>query len=80
MENSTSNTEHVATPTDHEKEGRSPVVQQVAAEPAFDIDAHDLPKGYFLSPSFIGTMLAVGLAFVGVSDPLPLSSDKADFE
>ncbi|KAE9371756.1 fungal trichothecene efflux pump [Stipitochalara longipes BDJ] len=65
MANSTSDAEQIATPIDHEKEGHSPVVQQVAGEGTFDIDAHDLPKGYFLSPSFIGTMLAVGLAFVG---------------
>jgi len=66
MANSTSDAEHVSTPTDPEKEGHAPVVEQVAADGSFDIDAHDLPKGYFLSPSFIGTMLAVGLAFVGV--------------
>jgi MFS family permease len=65
MANSNSDAEHVATPTDPEKETQSHVVQQLGAEGTFDIDAHDLPKGYFLSPSFIGTMLAVGLAFVG---------------
>ncbi len=72
MANSTSDGEHAVTPTDHEKDGHSPVVQQVEAEAAFDIDAHDLPKGYFLSPSFLGSMLAVGLALTGVNKP-PLS-------
>jgi len=66
MANSTSDAEHVSTPIDPEKEGHSPVVEQVVGDGTSEIDAHDLPKGYFLSPSFIGTMLAVGLAFVGV--------------
>jgi hypothetical protein len=75
MANSTSDGEHAVTTTEHEKEGHSPIVQQVGAEAAFDIDAHDLPKGYFRSPSFLGTMLAVGLAFTGVSTP-PLKYNK----
>jgi MFS family permease len=70
MANSTSDGEHAVTATDNEKGDHSPVVQQVGAEAALDIDAHDLPKGYFRSPSFLGTMLAVGLAFAGVSMPL----------
>jgi hypothetical protein len=82
MANSNSDAEHVATPTDPEKETQSHVVQQLGAEGTFDIDAQDLPKGYFLSPSFIGTMLAVGLAFVGVRNPVLLYRPmiKADYK
>ena len=78
---STSDGEHAVSTTEHEKGDHSPVVQQVGAEVSFDIDAHDLPKGYFRSPSFLGTMLAVGLAFAGVSTlPLCTTTNEANFE
>jgi len=37
------------------------VVDPVNDLATFDIDLADLPKGYFLSPFFIGTMTASGL-------------------
>jgi hypothetical protein len=60
------------TKSDDEKEGPSPIVQQVdaASASASDIDADDLPKGYFTRPAFLGTMVAAGLALAGVSIPL----------
>ena len=51
---------------DPEKERHSPIFKSVEAPP-FNIDGHDLPKGYFLTKNFIGTMLAAGLALAGVS-------------
>jgi len=59
--------------SDHEKVAPSPIVQQVdaASSTASDIDADDLPKGYFTRPAFIGTMVAAGLALAGVSISLP---------
>jgi hypothetical protein len=62
--NSSSDGEHAVTSTEHEKQGHLPVVQQVEA--AFDIDAHDLPKGYFLRPFFLGTLIASGLSVSAV--------------
>jgi hypothetical protein len=61
----------VANPTEHsiEKEDHSPTVHPVDETASFDIDAHDLPEGYFRKPAFLGTMLAVGLAMSGVRDP-----------
>jgi hypothetical protein len=56
------------TEIDHEKEGHSPIVQQVDAASTSDIDADDLPKGYFTTPYFLGTMVAAGLALAGVSN------------
>jgi hypothetical protein len=35
----------------------------------FDIDAVELPDGYFRSPFFIGTVAATGLAIMSVSTP-----------
>jgi hypothetical protein len=59
-----------ATEIDHEKEGHASIVQQVDAASTSDIDADDLPKGYFTTPYFLGTMVAAGLALAGVSNPL----------
>lgn len=50
----------VVTTTDSEKAVPSPVVSQV--EGNFGIDSHDLPKGYFLRPYFLGTLVACGLS------------------
>ena len=36
-------------------------------EATFDIDSEDLPKGYFLRPRFIGTLLASGFSVSAVS-------------
>jgi hypothetical protein len=59
---------HAMTTTDrdHEKEGPSPIVQHLNDASTSDIDADDLPKGYFTRPAFIGTMVAAGLALAGV--------------
>jgi hypothetical protein len=62
--NSSSDRDRAVTPTKHEEQGHSPVVQQIEA--AFDINAHDLPKGYFLRPFFLGTLLASGLSVSAV--------------
>jgi len=69
--NSSSDGEHAGPTTehDHEKEGQSPIVQQVDAASTSDIDADNLPKGYFTRPYFLGTMVAAGLALAGVSNP-----------
>jgi hypothetical protein len=61
---SSSDGEHVVTSTEHDEKTLSPEVQQVEA--AFDIDANDLPKGYFLRPFFLGTLLASGLSVSAV--------------
>ena len=58
MANSTSDGERTVTPQSMRK-NVTPVVQ-VKAEAAFDIGAYDLLKGYFLCPSFLGSMLAAG--------------------
>jgi len=50
-------------PTEYEKESHIAVLQQVEAA---EIDAKDLPKGYFLKPYFVGTLLASGLSMSGV--------------
>ena len=67
-----SNSEHIVSITaehhDLEKKVHSPIIKPVEMPP-FDIDSHDLPKGYFLTPNFIGTMVAAGLALAGVSTP-----------
>jgi hypothetical protein len=53
-----------AVPVEYEKEGPTSVAtQQIEAA---DIDAKDLPKGYFLKPYFVGTLLASGLSVSGV--------------
>lgn len=68
---STGDGEHAVTPTASEKEVHTAVVQQ--DEAASDIDAKDLPKGYFLRPYFIGTLIASGLSVSGVRS-LPVYS------
>ena len=63
-----SDSEAVAS-TNPEKPSLDPVVSPVNDVVAFDIDSADLPKGYFISPFFIGTMTASGLAVAAVSTP-----------
>jgi hypothetical protein len=56
--NSSSDGEHVATSTEQDEEKPTPETPQVEA--AFDIDANDLPKSYFLTSFSLGTLLASG--------------------
>jgi hypothetical protein len=53
-----------ASTTLREKLSQDPVVVEIAT---FDIDSQDLPKGYYRSPLFVGTMIASGLSVVAVS-------------
>jgi hypothetical protein len=69
--NSSTYGEHAATPPASEKEAHTADVLQVDA--ASDIDAKDLPKGYFLRPYFIGTLIASGLSVSGVRSLLASS-------
>jgi len=46
-----------------EKVTPEPVVVDVVT---FDIDSQDLPKGYYRSPLFIGTLIAQGLSVAAV--------------
>lgn len=39
-------------------------------EGAFNVDSQDLPKGYFLRPFFIGTLIASGLSVSAVCTAL----------
>jgi hypothetical protein len=61
-----SDSEAVASTSLHEKPSE-PVVNPVSDVAIFDIDSADLPKGYFYSAFFIGTMTASGLAVTAVS-------------
>ena len=62
--NATSDGEAVAPTALPEKISPDPVVADVKT---FDIDSQDLPKGYYLSPLFIGTLIASGLSVMAVS-------------
>jgi hypothetical protein len=62
--------EAVASTSLNEKpSGDAVVVNPINDEPGvlFDIDSAELPPGYFLTPFFIGTMAAAGLAVMSVS-------------
>jgi DNA primase catalytic subunit len=52
------------TAIEEEKGTSTPAIDQ--AEDVFDIDSEDLPKGYFLRPYFLGTLLASGLSMSAV--------------
>ena len=52
------------TAIEDEKGTSTPAIDQ--AEDGFDIDSEDLPKGYFLRPYFLGTLLASGLSMSAV--------------
>jgi hypothetical protein len=74
--------EHATTSTEYEKEGHTAAIQQVDASSASstsDIDLKDLPKGYYLRPYFIGTLIASGLSVGGVRSPSLLKATKTDF-
>jgi hypothetical protein len=66
--------EHAVTPREYEKEGHTAAVQQVDAASASgsssELDLKDLPKGYYLRPYFVGTLIASGLYIGGVRRPL----------
>ena len=59
--------EAVASTSNPENPFLDPVVNPIDDLVLFDIDSVDLPKGYFLSPFFIGMMTASGLAVAAVS-------------
>jgi hypothetical protein len=61
--------EAVASTALDEKPSAEPVVSTLTELQAFDIDAAELPEGYFRSPFFIGTVVATGLAIMSVSTP-----------
>jgi hypothetical protein len=52
------------TAIEEEKGTSTPAIDQ--AEDVPDIDSEDLPKGYFLRPYFLGTLLASGLSMSAV--------------
>lgn len=59
-----SDAEAIASETSPEKRGRDAAITEFKT---FDIDSQDLPKGYFLSPLFLGTLTAAGLSVMAVS-------------
>jgi hypothetical protein len=61
--------EAVASTSLNEKPSTEPVVNTLNEIQVFDIDAGDLPPGYFRTPFFIGTAAASGLAIMTVSTP-----------
>jgi hypothetical protein len=62
--NAGSDGEVIASTTLPEKTPQDPVVADVAT---FNIDSQDLPKGYYRSPLFMGTLIASGLSVMAVS-------------
>ena len=62
--NTGSDAEAIASTTFPEKTPQDAVI---TALPGCDIDSQDLPKGYYLSPLFIGTLIASGLSVMAVS-------------
>jgi hypothetical protein len=70
MSHPTSSDGEAVAPTPlNEKPSVEPVVNTLAELQVFDIDAADLPPGYFRTPFFIGTVAAAGLAIMTVSTP-----------
>jgi hypothetical protein len=60
----------VVAPTSlNEKHTAELAVSTITELQSFDIDAADLPPGYFRSTFFIGTAAATGLAMMTVSTP-----------
>ena len=55
------------TVVEEEKGTSTPAINP--AEDVFDINSGDLPKGYFLRPYFLGTLLASGLSVSAVRIP-----------
>jgi hypothetical protein len=62
--NTSSDAEAIASTTFPEKTPQDAVI---TALPGRDIDSQDLPKGYYRSPLFIGTLIASGLSVMAVS-------------
>lgn len=50
-----------------EKSPQTPITSELTPFD-HDIDSRDLPKGYYHSPLFIGTVIASGLSVMAVSD------------
>jgi hypothetical protein len=63
--NSSNNSDEAVTST-----GDKAIADHVEA--SFDIDRQDLPKGYFLRPFFVGTLIASGLSVSAVSSLLSI--------
>jgi len=61
--------EAIASTSNPEKPTLDPVVNPIHDLATLDIDSADLPEGYFVSPFFIGTMIASGLAVAAVCTP-----------
>jgi hypothetical protein len=59
-----SDAEAIASTTPPEKVGHDATVTELVP---FDIDSQDLPKGYFYSPLFLGTLAAAALSVQAVS-------------
>lgn len=68
----TSHSSNDAIEDTHEK----PAITHVETTAAFDIDSQDLPKGYFLRPFFIGTLIASGLSVSAVRNLFRRSSQS----
>jgi len=62
--NAGSDGEVVASTSFEEKAPHTVVINDVAT---FDINSQDLPKGYYHSPLFVGTLIASGLSVMAVS-------------
>jgi len=58
-----------------EKGGQNPVVKEVTTP--LDIESQNLPKGYFLKPYFLGTLIASGLSMSAVGI-FPCPKDRTD--
>jgi hypothetical protein len=59
-----SDVEAISSPTPPEKDGSDAAITELVP---FDIDSQNLPKGYFYSPLFLGTLAAAGLSLMAVS-------------
>lgn len=59
-----SDAEAIASTTFTEKTPQDAVITDLTA---FDIDSQNLPKGYYYSPLFLGTVTASGLSVMAVS-------------
>ncbi|KAN0099069.1 MFS general substrate transporter [Hyaloscypha variabilis] len=66
-----SDAEAIASTTPPEKDGSDAVITELVP---FDIDSQDLPKGYFYSPLFLGTLAAAGLSLMAGAGTFGLAS------
>jgi hypothetical protein len=62
--NAGSDGEAVTSTSLEEKTPQGVLISDVAT---FDINSQDLPKGYYRSPLFVGTIIASGLSVMAVS-------------